>query len=173
MTGPRVHTTLFIVAEVLLQTKGMPQLMRAGIPVLFAENQRPSAAIGSCSTSIGGSATDVHDDQHGIGEIVERPFDLARRTTSTAIETVGIVPVHAMDGGSAVDIGFNLERRISVSIRLHLLGVETLKIKNPQLHRIDHFGAIRPVVRQEQKGRTVRGSPTFRCAAHLPAGRGS
>ena len=121
---------------------------------------------------MGGSATDVHDNQRDVLRVVEGAFYFAFRISSAAIVSVRIVPIDAMNDRIALVIGFNLESRVSVSKRLHLLAKERLKIENPRFHRIHDFGAERPVVRQEIEEPHCAGFPTFRSDAHLPAGPG-
>ena len=79
---------------------------------------------------MGGSGTNVHDDQYDIGSVVVRSFNLALRIASAAVVAVGVIPIHTMNDRIALVIGFNLESRVSLFMRLHLLGEERLKIQN-------------------------------------------
>ena len=144
-----IRHDVLIVPEVMVQSEGMSQFMRGSKPVPFAVNHRPSAALATGTASMGGSATDIHDNQHYVFRVVECTFNLAFRIASAAIMTVAVVPIDAVNDGIALIIGFDPESRVSISKRLHLLAKERLKIENPRFHRIDHLGAIRSVVWQK------------------------
>ena len=65
------------------------------------------------------------------------------------IVTVWVSPIDAMHQRLTLCIRFNAEGLVSVTMRLHLLGIEGLNSTNRHFHRINHFLTKRAVIRQE------------------------
>ena len=62
---------------------------------------------------------------------------------------VSAFPVHAMDNRRSLVVGFKSEGIVSISMRLHLLGIESLNSLDFVFHFLNYFNAKLAVVRQE------------------------
>ena len=70
-------------------------------------------------------------------------------TTYIVIVTIGVSSIDAMHQRFILGIGFNAERSVAVTMRLHLLGIKDMNLTNPDFHQINHCLTKRPVIRQE------------------------
>ena len=147
-----------LVPEIVVQSEGMSQLMghreetevirhHQGAAVL--RPPPPDASRRLPVTLTKGIGTE--DDEVDVRIEIEGLLELGNHRVPEGVVVVaeGMLSVDAMHQRLALGIGFDAEGPVAVAVGLHLLAVEGLTLPDHRLHRIDHVGAVRPVVGQE------------------------
>ena len=94
--------------------------------------------------------TGVQDNPVNVLSNVEQLFYLLDNLlVAGKVVIVSAFPIHAMNNRHSLVVGFKPEGVVSISMRLHLLGIEGLNLLDFLFHFLNYFGAKLAVVRQE------------------------
>jgi hypothetical protein len=73
-------------------------------------------------------------------------YKMAYITACVKIVTIGVLRIYTVNHRLTLVIGFNTESFVSVTMRLHLLGVEALNSVHPIFYPLNRFGAKRTII---------------------------
>ncbi|MDE2997517.1 MAG: hypothetical protein OXU79_00390 [Gemmatimonadota bacterium] len=147
-----------IIAEVMIQSKRMPQFMGDRKQSHTAGDQYIAVFFrtGRCESSSESAAcerdfidTKISDDQVNVGSKIIFLFNFRDWPTPGRIVAVRVLTNDVMHLRLALCIGLNAKGLVAVAMRFHLLAIEGLNPANHYLHRIHHLLAKRTVFRQE------------------------
>ncbi|MCY3737054.1 MAG: hypothetical protein OXG13_11665 [Gemmatimonadaceae bacterium] len=146
------------ISEIVVQSEGMSQLMCDREEAESVRHHQVTAIFRPPPPDPSGTLTisltkgiGAKDDEVDVRIQIEGLLEFLHHgpTQRVVVVAEGMVTIDAMHQRLSLGIGFDAEGPVAVAVRLHLLAIECLALLDHRLHRIDHLGAVRPVVRQE------------------------